>query len=223
VLSLPELESLVQVGLELLLESVHLVLLLLDELGLSRDDLLVSVLHVLLALVDLHLLASHLDLVGFGILGLLCETGLDSLLVEELSAELESKWQLLLQLLSVFLKLLGVSVFELPKSLGIFLLSLEEVLVPLLVELLVLLDVSLFALLALLSLVKNQLFISSVVVLESQLGDAVLRHLGLHVLALLLASLSVLLQSFDEILDVVGVGLLVEGLVLVGALVLHGE
>mmetsp|Transcript_13827 Transcript_13827/g.23587 ORF Transcript_13827/g.23587 Transcript_13827/m.23587 type:complete len:223 (+) Transcript_13827:20-688(+) len=125
VLSLPELESLVEVGLELLLESVHLVLLLLDELGLSRDDLLVSVLHVLLALVDLHLLASHLDLVGFGILGLLSETGLDSLLVEELSAELKGEGQLLLQLLPVSLQLHGVSLLKFSQSLGVLLLGLE--------------------------------------------------------------------------------------------------
>lgn len=64
VFGLSKLEALVQVGLELLLESVHLVLLLLDELGLGSDDLLVSVLHVLLAFLLLELLASNLDLVS---------------------------------------------------------------------------------------------------------------------------------------------------------------
>ena len=64
VLGLSQLESLVQVRLELLLESVHLVLLLLDELGLGSDNLLVAILHVSLALLSLQLLAADLNLVS---------------------------------------------------------------------------------------------------------------------------------------------------------------
>ena len=70
VLSLTELQSLVQIGLELLLESVHLVLLLLDQLGLGSDDLLVSFLEVSLPLLSLELLASNLDLVGLLVPGI---------------------------------------------------------------------------------------------------------------------------------------------------------
>ena len=132
------------------------------------------------------------------LLGLLSETGLDSLLVEELSAELKGEGQLLLQLLPVSLQLHGVSLLKFSQSLGVLLLGLEEILVPLLVELLVLLDVGLLALLSLLGLVEHQLLVPPVVVLEPQLRDAVLGHLGLDVLALLLARLSMLFESFAE-------------------------
>ena len=50
VLGFSELQSFIEVALELLFERVHLVLLLLDELGLSSDDLLMSFLHVFFAL-----------------------------------------------------------------------------------------------------------------------------------------------------------------------------
>ena len=62
VLGLSELKPLIQVGLELLLERIHLVLLPLDELGLGGNDLLVAALHIRLALNGLQFLAGHLDL-----------------------------------------------------------------------------------------------------------------------------------------------------------------
>ena len=64
VVSLSQLEALVEIGLELLFERVHLVLLLLNEFSLLSDDLLMSLLHVLLALVSLKLLASNLNLMS---------------------------------------------------------------------------------------------------------------------------------------------------------------
>lgn len=63
-LGLSELQPLIQVSLELLLQSIHLILLLLYELRLGGDDLLVALLHVRLALVGLHLLACDLDLMS---------------------------------------------------------------------------------------------------------------------------------------------------------------
>ena len=65
VLGLTKLQSFVQVSLELLLEGVHLVLLLLNQLGLGGNDLLMSFLEVSLPFLGLKLLASNLDLVGF--------------------------------------------------------------------------------------------------------------------------------------------------------------
>ena len=129
-------------------------------------------------------------------------------------------------------------VLKFREGLPILLLGLEKIFVPLLVELLVLLDVSLLALLTLLSLVEDELLQATIVVLLLELGDTVLGHLGLDVLALLLASDPVVLQHLTtklvsnhtlplqaidgktfaeisylhEILDVVSVGLLVEGL-----------
>lgn len=89
-----------------------------------------------------------------------------------------------------------MSVLKLAKGLSVFLLGLEEIVVPLLVELLVLLDVRLLALLTLLRLLEDQLLSSSVVVLQLKLVDSVLSHFSFDVLALDLASLSVLLKNF---------------------------
>lgn len=71
VLRLPELESLIQIGLQLLLQSIHLILLLLDKLCLRGDDLLGTLLHVLFTLFRFQFLASYLDFVGLLILLLL--------------------------------------------------------------------------------------------------------------------------------------------------------
>ena len=64
VLGLSQLQPLVQVRLQLLLQSVHLVLLLLDQLGLGSNNLLVAILHVSLALLGLQFLAADLNLVS---------------------------------------------------------------------------------------------------------------------------------------------------------------
>ena len=68
VLDLALLEPLVHARLDLLAERVHLVRLLLNQSGLSRDDLLVALLHVAVALLILHLLRLDLDLVRLRIL-----------------------------------------------------------------------------------------------------------------------------------------------------------
>jgi len=65
VFSLSQLQSLVQVGLKFLLQSIHLILLLLNELGFSSNDFLVSFLHVLLSLLDLKFLGLLLHLMCF--------------------------------------------------------------------------------------------------------------------------------------------------------------
>ena len=83
---------------------------------------------------------------------------------------------------------------ELTESLSVLLLSLEQVIVPLLIELVVLLDVSLLAFFSLLCLVEEQLVSFALVVLEFELGNPVLGHLSLDVLALDLAGVSVFLE-----------------------------
>lgn len=94
----------------------------------------------------------------------------------------------------VVLDLDGVTVLQLSQSLSILLLRLEQVLIPLLIEFLVLLDVRLLALLPLLSLVKDELLVSAVVVLLLKLSDPVLRHLSLNVLAFALTGVPVILE-----------------------------
>ena len=78
-----QLQSLIQVALQLLLKSVHLILLLLDEFGFGGNDLLVSLLHVLFSLSDFQILAHHLNLMGLSVLLLLGETLLNSLLIQQ--------------------------------------------------------------------------------------------------------------------------------------------
>lgn len=120
------------------------------------------------------------------------------LLVKELAAVLELEWELLLKNLSVLLDFLGVSIFEGAKSLSILLLGLEEILIPLLVELLILLDMSLFALLLLLSLVEDELLELLLVILMLEFLQSLLGHLGLNVFALSLAIVSVLVENLPK-------------------------
>ena len=211
-LVLSKLQPLVEVSLQLLLKSIHLVLLFLNKFGLGGNDLLMPILHVFFSLSDFKLLAHHLDLMRLSILLLLGEPLLDSLLIEELGTILEGERQLLLKNLSVLLNLLRVAIFQLAEGLGVLLLRVQEVFVPLLVELLILLDVSLLALLSLLGLIEDELFVAAVVVLMLQLRDSILRHFCLHVLLLVLTGSSVILKDSDEVLDVVSCWLLVESL-----------
>lgn len=113
VLRLSQLQSLIQVGFQLFLQGIHLILLLLNQLGLSGDDLLGSLLHVLFPLFGLHLNGNLLDLVSFLILLLLREGLLNGLLVQKISTELERNRQLLAENGSVVLDLDGVSILQL--------------------------------------------------------------------------------------------------------------
>ena len=154
---------------------------------------------------------------------MLGETFLNLLLIQELSRILEGERELLLEHVPVGSQLFGMSVLKLAKGLSIFLLGLEQVFVPLLVEFLVLLDVGLLALLSLLSLVEDELAQSPVIVLLLELGNSVLGHLSLNILALLLTSEPVILENSTEsksdwiylhkLLNIILVRFLVKGLV----------
>ena len=130
---------------------------------------------------------------------MLGQTVLNLLLVQQLSGELEGKWQLFLKGLSVLLDLKSVAVLEFGEGLAVLLLGLKKIFIPLLVEFLVLLNVSLLALLPLLSLVEHQLLQSAVIVLLLKLGNSVLGHLGFNILALALAGLSVIFEHSAKI------------------------
>lgn len=214
VLGFSQLQSLIKVSLELLFEGIHFVLLLLDERCFGGNNFLVPHLHVGLTLGRLLLLAADLDLVRLLILLLLRERLLDSLLIQKLSAEFEGQRKLVLKILSIGLDLDGMAVFELAESLAVLLLGLEQVLVPLLVELLILLDVSLLAFFALLGLVEDELLESAVIILLLELRNSVFGHLSLNILAFALAGVHMVLQHFNEVLNIVGVRLLVESLIL---------
>ena len=93
------------------------------------------------------------------------------------------------------LDFLGVSIFEGAESLGILLLSLQQVFIPLLVELLILLDMGLLTLLLLLSLIENEFLQLLLVVLMLKLLQSFLGHLGLYVLALSFTIVSMLIKN----------------------------
>ena len=90
-------------------------------------------------------------------------------------------------------------VLELTEGLTILLLGLKKILIPLLVEFLILLNMSLLALLSLLSLVEDELLIAAVIVLLLEFLNSVLGHLSLNILAFALASSSMLLEDLAVI------------------------
>lgn len=165
-LGLTELQSLIEVALKLLFKGIHLVLLLLNQLGLGGDDLFVSQLHVFFSFFYFELLACSLDLMCLSILFLFGEIRLDLLLIQKFGAKFECQWKSLFQSRSVGLNLLSMSIFKLTEGLSILFLGLKEIFVPLLVEFLVLFNMSLLTFLFLLGLVENEFLISPVVILK---------------------------------------------------------
>lgn len=165
-LGLTELQSLIEVALKLLFKSIHLVLLLLNQLGLGGDDLFVSQLHVFFSFFYFELLACSLDLMCLSILFLFGEIRLDLLLIQKFGGKFECQWKSLFQSRSVCLNLLSMSIFKLTEGLSILFLGLKEIFVPLLVEFLVLFNMSLLTFLFLLGLVENEFLISPVVILK---------------------------------------------------------
>ena len=199
VLGFSELQSFIEVALKLLFERVHLILLLLDELGLCSDDLFMSFLHVLFPLLAFQVLAFNLGLMRILIILLFGEVSLYLLFVQKLGAILESQWESFFEDLSVFLNFLSVSIFKLSEGLSIFLLGLEKILIPLLVEFLILLDVRLLTFLLLLSLIKHELFRQSVVLLNLKFLDSFLCHLSFDIFAILFTGMLMLSEYFNEL------------------------
>jgi len=195
VLDLALLQALIHASLDLLAESIHLISLLLNESGLSGDNLLMALLHVAIALLLFHLLSFDLYLVSLGILLLTRKLTLDGLEVEKLGRELESEGKSLLKVLSVFLEVADVTLLKGTNGSLILLFNLRKCLIPTLVEILILHQVSLLNLLSFAGLIVHKLLTTTVVILNLELLNTVLSHLCLNVLALHLALLAVLLQD----------------------------
>ena len=100
--------------------------------------------------------------------------------VEQLSRELESQGQRLFQLLAILFQAFSVQVLNIHNFLLIFVLSLLKLFVPMLVELLVLLNVSSLALFSLLLVIEEHFLHFKVVLLLFQLSNSVLGHLSLY-------------------------------------------
>ena len=194
-LDLTLLEPLVHASLDLFAESIHLICLLLNKSGLCSNDLLVSLLHIAITLLIFHLNRLDLDLVSLSILLLSRELTLDGLQVQELSRQLESKGKLLFEHLTVLLKIADVALLKSTDGLLILLLDLSKSIVPSLIEVLVLHQMSLLDLFSLAGLIINQLFTTAIVILNLELRNAVLGHLCLNILALHLALFTMLFQD----------------------------
>ena len=102
--------------------------------------------------------------------------------------------QLLLELRPVFLQHLSVVFFKALQGALIFLGCCLEFVVPVSVELLVLFNVSIFAVLALLLMHKEHLFHGAKVLLLFELSDAVFSQFCLHVTPVTLAQLAMFLH-----------------------------
>jgi len=149
-LDLAHLETLVHLAFQLLLESSHLVALLSHQVGLGGKDLLVDVHHVLLTLLLFKLLGATLRIVSLFVVLLFGHLFLNLAQVKQLSRLLILGREDSLQVLTVLFELLGVALFQSQDLVLVIGLSLLELVVPVLVKVLVLLDMGLFAFLALL-------------------------------------------------------------------------
>lgn len=92
----------------------------------------------------------------------------------------EGDWNFLFKDLPVLLQLPDVSLLERLYGLLVFLLDLDQSLVPLVVEFLILFNVRLFHLLSLLGLVVNQLLPLPLEVLQLQFFNSVFGHFSLY-------------------------------------------
>lgn len=126
---------------------------------------------------------------------LLGEGSLDSLVVQKLGAELEGEWKLFVEILVVFFELELMLSLKSAECLGILTLGLKKVVVPLLVELVVLLDVSVLTLLSLLCLLEDELVQLSLIVLVLKLSNSVFGHFSFNILAFNFTSVSVFLKD----------------------------
>ena len=193
---------LVLASLNFLLESKQFVLLLLDLLVLEQLALVVAVGVVLVAFLLLHLVAADLHAVGLGVVLLLGQVQLDFAHVQQLGRGLEDVGERLVKLRGVVVKLADVALLHGLEEPVAVLLELVHALVPLLVELVELHDVGLLQLQLVVLLADVELIELLLLLVLLELGDAVLSHLCLHVLATHFALSLVLLKDLDEFVDV---------------------
>ena len=181
VLLLTLLQILVHLVFELLAQGTHLILLLLHEFSLGCQDLLVSCLHVRVALLLFELVCALLYLMSLLIILLLGQVCLNLAHVQKLSGEFECHWESLFKLSAILLELSCMVGLKLLNLGLVLLLSFRKDVVPMLIELLVLLDVSSLDLFLSLLMTEYQCLVLHVVLLFLQLKDAILGHLSLYI------------------------------------------
>ena len=138
---------------------------------------------------------------------------LNLLFIQKLHAEFKGERQLFFKGISVGFDLLTVSTFKFTESLGILFLSLKKIFIPLLIEFLILLDVSLFTFIFLLFLIKLEFFNLSLSKLTFQLFNSVFGHLGFNVFLFMLTSDLMIVQNGYKVLNALIIGwILVESI-----------
>ena len=139
-----------------------------------------SVFHMCLALFLFQFIGPLLHLVRLLVILLLCEVLLDLTQIEELSRVFEFKWEGLLQVLPVLLQLLSMASFKFLDLSLVLLLSFLKLHVVVLVEVLVLLNMSLLYFLLALLMAEKELLVLHVKFLLLELLNTILRHLSLY-------------------------------------------
>ena len=139
-----------------------------------------SVFHMCLALILFHLIGPLLHLMRLLVILLLGEVLLDLSQIEELGRIFEFKWERRLQVLPILLQLLSMTSLELLNLYLILLLCFLKLHVIVLVEVLILLDMSLLYFFLALLMAKEKLLVLHVKFLFLELLDAILCHFSFY-------------------------------------------
>jgi len=96
-----------------------------------------------------------------------------------------------------------MSIFKFAQCLCVFLLCLQKILIPLLIELSILFNMSSFTLFPLLCLIENQFLLSSFIVLNFEFIYSIQCHFCFNILTFCFTSYSVLFKNLNEICNVI--------------------
>jgi len=129
-------------------------------------------------------------------------SGLNLLKIQQLRAELECVWKGTIKFVLVLLDLFGMLVFKFTKGMCILLLCLEELMIPLLVKIMILLSVCFLAFFFLMGMSQLHLCFLLVPVLYLELGNLVLGFFSFDIATILNTFLHVFLQLMDVLFNV---------------------
>ena len=174
VLNLSFLETLVHPQFKSFLVGCHFVGLLLHQLGLRGEDFLMPHFFVRFTFLSSQLHDTTLNLMSFLIVLLLSQVLLDLLKVEQLGGCFKFEREFFFKMTPIFLELFGVALIHSVQLVLVGLAQLKQLPVPVLVEVLVLFDMGVFALLSLLLVSKCHLVHLPLVVLLLQLRYPIL-------------------------------------------------
>lgn len=190
-----DLKSLVHFGLQFLFQSLHFFLLLHHHVRLRRIHLLLHFVGILGSLLLFNRVGVLLQAVRFGVVLLSGHVNLLLAHVQEFGASFKLLHQFCLQCHAVLLKQLVVALLSGRDFFLVGFLRESQLLVPVFVELLILTNVGLLALLSLGLVHKEELLVLSCELLVFELSDTIVSQLSFNVAALTLHLQTVFVQS----------------------------